>query len=418
VSLINRFISINAPRSRELSQFIDFINGKNPFLNPGNRHFWKSDIMVQHGSDFYLSARVPSKRTMGSETMNDENLKKKWLPWGATNIMIDGDEYRNIYPTWDWSRIPGVTGVLEDIPGGMPFTGGAYIVSATDFAGGVSDGTYGLAAYDYSWDGVSGRKAWFFTPEAMYCFGSGIKASKEKQVITSVNQCFSSGKVAVMNNKKLSSVEGTEVTSPGIKWIYHDRVGYLFPAGGEITVKNADQTGTWYDINLSQSKTPVINKVFSTWIDHGKNPSDARYEYIVVPFKDLSQFTKWQKKNPLKMVSNSPDIQAVFDNNGNIYGIAFYKSGTVSLGEGLNVETDKPCLILIQVVSKSGYKISVSDPTALLTDLNIKISDVVHGRESTNNPDGTTSINFVLPSGDEAGKSVTSEFSRKIITAI
>jgi chondroitin AC lyase len=417
VSLINRFISINAPRSRELSQFIDFINGKAPFLNPGNRHFWKSDIMVHHGSDFYLSARVPSKRTMGSETMNDENLRKKWLPWGATNIMIDGDEYRNIYATWDWSRIPGVTSVLEDIPGGKPFIGGAYIVSTSDFAGGVSDGTYGFAAYDYSWDNVSGRKAWFFTPEAMYCLGAGIKTSGENPVITTVNQCFSSGEVTVLNNKKTSLVDGNTVTSPGIKWIHHDRIGYLFPSGGEITVKNMDQTGTWYDINLSQSKAPVTNKVFSAWIDHGKNPIDARYEYIVVPFKDLSEFSRWQKKNPLKKVLNSTDIQAVYDKKGNIYGIAFYKAGSVTLREGLNVETDKPCLLLIQAVSNGGYIISVSDPTELLKEVNIKISGILHGQEAANNSDGTTSINFVLPSGDEAGKSVTRDFSTIIFTA-
>jgi len=409
---LNRFISINAPRSAELKQFIGFINGDGPFIGPGNKHFWKSDIMVHHGNGFYLSARVPSKRTIGSERMNEENLKRKWLPWGATNIMTDGDEYRNIYPSWDWSRIPGVTSVMEKISG-TPITGGAYITSTSEFAGGVSDGVCGLAAYDYSWDGVSGKKAYYFTPEAMYCMGSGIRAIKENPVITSVNQCFSSGEVTVQNNKKITVVDSTGVNSSGISWIHHDRIGYLFPSGGDITVRNEDQTGAWYDINLSQSKTPVKNKIFSAWINHGNNPSDARYEYIVVPSADPAALQVWAKKNPLRSIINTPEIQAVYDKKMSIFGIAFYIPGAINLQKGLKVETEKPCLVLIQVKAEGDYRISVSDPTASLSEVTVKISGELTGPGAILNSDKTTSIGFILPSGDEAGSSVSRTYSTR-----
>jgi hypothetical protein len=414
---INRFISINAPRSKELTRFVSFINGEVPFQNPGNKHFWRSDIMVQHGRDFYLSAKVPSKRTRGTEWMVGANLKNKWLPWGTTNIMIDGDEYKNIYPVWDWSRIPGVTSAMENVRP-LPYTDSFvvnrfYSVSTSEFAGGVSNGILGLAAYDYSWDGVVGRKAWFFTPEAMYCLGAGINASKENPVITSVNQCISSGLVTVKNNKKKINIEGTTISSSGIKWIHHDRIGYLFPGGGDITVKNMDQTGSWSDINQSESTTPVTNKVFSAWISHGNNPSDAGYEYIVVPAKDLSKFNKWMQKNPLKMIINTSEIQAIFDKNENIFGIAFYKAGYISLKEGLIVETDKPCLLLIQGKNNGSYTISISDPTASLSDINIKISKELSGPGTKINPDKSTIINFFLPSGDDAGRSYSYDFSSR-----
>jgi chondroitin AC lyase len=276
----NRLMLLDPSRSAELTDCYNFISGSSNFVNPGNKHFWKSDFMVQHGSTFYLSARVPSKRTIGTERMNNENLKRKWLPWGATNIMIDGDEYRNIFAVWDWSRIPGVTSVKEDIPG-LPVTGGFYSVSSSEFAGGVSDGNFGLAAYDYSWDGVSGRKAYFFTPESMYCIGAGINGTKNNPVITNINQCFSSGSVTLKNNRTISDYAGKEITSSKINWVHHNRVGYYFPSGGGITIENTNQTGSWNDINIAESKKPLTYKVFSAWIDHGNTPSNSKYEYVV-----------------------------------------------------------------------------------------------------------------------------------------
>jgi len=408
-----RLVAMNAPRQDELKDCISFINGESQFRIPGNRHFWKSDIMVHHGTNFYMSAKIPSKRTYGTERMNDENLKRKWLPWGATNIMIDGDEYRNIFPAWDWSRIPGVTSVIEDVPG-LPVTGSAYIISSSDFAGGVSDGVFGLAAYDFSWDGISARKAYFFTPDAMYCFGTGIKAEKSNPVVTNVNQCYSSGDVTIKNKRKKSKVDNTELTSADLTWIHHDRVGYLFPSGGNITVKNMDQTGAWFDISLSNPKAPVTHKVFSVWIGHSNNPVDGKYEYIVVPSTNIVQFSKWIKKNPLRMITNTTDVQAVIDKNSGICGIAFYRPGSVTLEPGLYVGADRPCLVLFEKSKNTGsYRVTVSDPTATQQDLKIMISKRLTGDGVTVNEDNISTVNCILPSGDEAGKSVTFEYSAK-----
>ena len=406
---IARLISTSAPRKEELQNFIKFIDGEVPFQSPGNRHFWESDIMVQHGSDYYFSAKVPSKRTNATERMNNENLKRKWLPWGATNIMKEGDEYRNLFPVWDWSRIPGVTSFMEDVPG-LPVTGGAYLVSPSEFAGGVSDGIIGLAAYDYSWDGVSGKKAWFFTPKAIYGVGAGIKAGKNNPVITSVNQCFSSGPVIVKDGKK-KNTESTSIDSGELKWAYHDGFGYIFPAGGNIAMRNMDQTGSWSDINLSQSSEKITYKVFSLWISHGKNPSSANYEYIVVPSVDAEETDIWAKKNPLKLIRNTPDIQAFHDKRSCTYAIAFYSPGTVSLEKALIVGADNPCLLLLKD-DKNKISITVSDPAQRLEKLVLKISGKISGNGVLTGSDGTSTVNIDLPSGDEAGKSLSLEYPK------
>lgn len=408
---VNRFRSINAPRGDELTAFVNFINGNTPFQNPGNRHFWKSDIMVQHGADFYLSARVPSKRTIGTERMNNENLKRKWFSWGTTCIMIDGDEYRNIYPAWDWAKIPGVTSVDEEVQG-LPISGSTYNISSSEFAGGVSNGTFGLAAYDYSWDGVKGRKAYFFTPEAMYCLGSGISALKTPDIITTVNQCYSSGKVTACSLTGKTDIDNCELSySNDLKWVHHDRTGYFFPSGGDITIKNMDQTGKWSDINLSQSDEPVTYKVFSTWFNHGQRPQGASYEYIVAPSMESAEFENWIKYCPLKLVMNTPDIQAVKDINAWVWGISFYRAGMLSLGPGISVSTDQPCLLLVETnIIQSIFRFTIADPTATRQVVNLKISKRLNGPTAVINPDNSTTLTIDLPSGDEAGKSLSLEY--------
>jgi chondroitin AC lyase len=411
-TVVSRLISMNAPRKDEISSFLIWLNGKSDFAGPGNRHFWKSDIMVQHGKDFYLSARVPSKRIYATERMNTENLKRLWLPWGSTNIMREGDEYRGIFAVWDWSRIPGVTSVMEEVQG-QPVTGSAYLVSKTDFAGGVTDGRYGLAAYDFSWEGISARKAYFFTPEAMFCFGSGVTAVKHNPVITTVNQSFSSGDVVVKENGKSFKVDGKELQSYGISWVWHDQVGYLFPSGGNITVRNEDQTGSWYEINNSMPKTPMTQKVFSSWIGHGNAPGNESYQYVVVPSSDPGKFEEWAASNPFRVISNTKDLQAISDKNSGVYGISFYKEGTVLLEKGLSITVDKPCLILIAgMKSGKGLTILVADPTQLQKDVVLIISQKLKGSGAIVNKDRTTTIKIVLPVDDEAGKTFTAEFNR------
>jgi chondroitin AC lyase len=301
---------------------------------------------------------------------------------------------------------------MEDVPA-QPVTGSAYLVSKTDFAGGVSDGNSGLAAYDFSWESVEARKAYMFTPEAMFCLGAGVSAAKTNPVVTSVNQCFSSGEVIVKNNGKPIAVDGTEFRSKGISSIWHDRIGYYFPGGGDITVKNMDQTGTWYDINNSMPKVPVTHKVFSAWIGHGNNPVSDTYQYAVVPSATKESFEKWISSYPFRVITNTPDLQAVYHKGSGLYGLVFYKEGSVLLEKGIVVTCDKPCLILVgKGDTGKELRITVSDPTQLLSGLKLTISQKLTGKGATVNNDKTTSVNVDLPTGDEAGKSVSMVFSR------
>ena len=413
-SCLSYLISLsNNYRTTELNNYVKFLAGGSAnFQSPGNKQFWKSDFMAHHSSKFYLSVKTPSKRTLGSESINGENLKGKYLPWGSTNIMIKGDEYANAFPVWDWNRVPGTT--TESNPSAnfskMPSSG---YKPTNSFAGGVSNGVYGLSADAFSFDSVNARKAYFFTPSAMYCLGAGITSTKSQgPILTSVNQCVSSGTVTVDSAGVQSAFTGQQQAYTKLNWVHHNNVGYLFPHQGNITVANQVQTGSWYSINSSQSATTVSNTIFSAWFNHGTKPATGTYEYIVVPYKSVSQFATWTTTNQLKKVANNAYIQAFADDSSGVYAVAFYKADSVLLDTASNfsIKTNNTALLLIQK-QKSGYTISIADPTHSLSSITITTPASLSGTNATLNADSSTSINFILPQGDSAGATVTNSYT-------
>ncbi len=411
---IERLLKLSNYRINELKYFLDYLSGKkSTFQSPGNKHFWKADMMVQHGANFYLSAKTPSNRTIGTESGNDENIKSKYLPWGATNIMVEGNEYQNLMPVWDWARIPGVTNELEEV---MPYkkTGFYTYNQTTNFAGGVSNSTFGLTVYDYKRDSINAKKAYFFTPDGMYCMGTSIASLKKDStnpIITSVNQCKSVGKVFVNNGIETSTFNDEKSQTEPIKWVHHNKVGYYFPEKNPIQVINQMQSGSWYDINRSQDKTLLKEKVFGVIVNHGNKPSNAAYEYIVVPDKNIEDFEKFVQTNPFLKLANSNAVQAVVDVKNQVFAYSFYSKSQAQFDNKFTISVDKPCLILIQKKDKESYQISVADPSQTLEEVVLTISKKLSGKGIINSSNKETTIKFSLPKGDEKGKTITEIFN-------
>jgi len=378
-----------------------------PFF--GNRYFWKSDIMTHHGADYYLSAKVISTRTNGTEMLNGENLMGYNLPLGTTNIMTSGEEYKNIFPVWDWTRVPGTTAVMNPSAAVLPW----YLFGNNEFAGGVSDGKAGAIAYEHSYNGVQAKKAYFFADGMMLCLGTGINAIRTQQVVTSVNQCYLQGDIIVggmedMLGTKLGDSLKT-IKNDNLQWVYHDGVGYLFPAGGHITFKNAIQTDSWKSINLTGSEEKMSKPIFSLWLNHGTAPKDDSYCYVVSPEKSLDIFKQKIAENNFKVLKNDKDLQVVTYQQR--YFIIMYKPGVIQLENNLSITSDSQVLMMIEEKSK-GYQFLVSDPTHQQSEVNISINEVISGAGIVHENDAAK-INFKFPKGDYVG-SVVSGFYESV----
>lgn len=298
----------------------------------GSRFFWRSELAMHRRPEFMASLKMSSRRVIGSELVNSENLSGYLCGDGVLLVTRTGEEYENIFPLWDWRRLPGITAAQSAQP--PPRFANSKVDSV--FVGGVSDGTNTCAAFDYARDGVRGRKAWFFLEDQVVCLGAGIQSTNGEPVATSVNQCWKRGAV---------EREGDSVL--------HDEVRYLPLGGTKLRIADGPVTGSWLKVRQSAATpvAPVTGEVFSAWIDHGVNPENAGYAYAILPGA--------RKELLCQVLSNTTNLQAVADDRGNLMAI-FHAADSLRHG-GHSLTVDQPCLVLIQ--PGEAPRAYVADPT-------------------------------------------------------
>jgi chondroitin AC lyase len=352
----------------------------------GNLHFWRSDYTVHHRNSHFTSLRMCSERTIGVETdVNSENLKGYYLPYGLTYIYRRGDEYENIFPVWDWTRLPGVTNPQE-----LPIGKGNFTQDVA-FVGGVSDGRFGVSAMELDVRTTRAKKSWFWFEDEWVALGAGISSENENNITTGVNQCRLIGPVYVGKDKEFSG--DTLLINP--EWVWHDSIGYLFHQNYpiELQLEAGEKTGNLHSIFGLGADTVFSMASFSLWYEHGQKPKEEYYAYTVLPGKSLIETNAYREDQPIVIKENTSEVQAVFHKKMQLSGMVFYRPGTVQLIDEFAVSVDSPCLLLLD--HKNG-DIWVSDPSTKSTNLKITLRK-----------GGKVDILPVqLPQGVEAGKSV------------
>jgi chondroitin AC lyase len=369
----------------------------------GNRHFWRSDLMTHHRPGYYTSARMFSSRIANTDMpCNGEGLKSHHIADGCNLLLRTGREFQEIFPVWDWQKIPGTTVEQRaELPGSPRRMG------KTSFDGGVSNGEYGLAAFELDRDGLSARKSWFFFDDEYACLGAGISCDSDGPVVTTLNQCHLAGDVLVANDDRVRKLNSETHLLDNPDWLWHDEVGYVLLGPGAVRLHNGPQRGSWWAINHEYARDTVSRDVFMAWIDHGTRPQNATYSYLVVPGIAADNLATYAGRSPVKILRNAPSLQAVWHERLRIAGLAFYEPGEVEIRLGLTVAVDAPCLVLLKE-SPEKLLISVSNPRNEQATVKLDVSRSLagDGADVLNGP-GRSRITFELPGGMEAGKSVT-----------
>jgi chondroitin AC lyase len=379
------------PRRKELRAFSGRLHRleHSPAFT-GNKQFWCSDFMAHRRTGFYTSVKMLSNRMLNGEEVNQEGKKSQHLSDGVNLLYLTGDEYKDIFPVWDWTKLPGTTaiqGTLE-IDGDNPI----HARGSTAFAGGASDGEYGMVAMDLGRGKLAAKKAWFFFDDGYLCLGAGIHLVDDTvhNVATDVNQTLLAGDVLTSQSKQ-PLVKGTCTYQAGeIAWVYHNEVGYITGAGNPVSISVGPQRGAWSEIGTGSSK-PVTLPVFNLWIEHGRSPGAGRYEYSVLPGASAKQVAARAGNGVMQVLSNCEDTQAVWHSELKIVMGAFRKPGFLATPVG-RIEVDHSCLLLARKVT-DGLKITASTPENQPLSLHVD----VEGRK----------LAIELPGGNFAGSSVS-----------
>ncbi|MNW78908.1 Chondroitinase-AC precursor [compost metagenome] len=338
-------------------------------------HYYRADYTLHSKPSYTFDVRSVSTRTVRSEHGNGQNLLGYFLGDGGTSITVTGNEYYNIFPTWNWTMIPGTTVRNGKIP---RLTAWGTNYGSTSFVGGVSDTTRGVSVYDMDSNNTRGKKAWFFFDDEVVCLGAGINSTGAGEVNTTLNQCLLQGDVStfsqdgVLTNYINNSVE---TNANNLKWVLHGKVGYVIPDGGnsDIGLTSLPRTGKWSDISSGESANMVTNNVFTLWLKHGVTPQNGNYAYVVVPNKNTAEeMSNYVAKNDITILSNTSQIQAVRHNNLNLHSFIFHSANQTFANDTISVNADKPCLLMVQPMANGKIRLHVSDPTKTQTQITIK----------------------------------------------
>lgn len=410
--LAEDLLKVSDYRKRELEEIIKIRKGEIQPQLRSNSFFWHSEYFTHQRPDYFVSVRMHSSRnrTM-EEPHNDEGLKMHHFGDGSNFLSVTGREFVDIYPVWDWQKLPGTT-ILQKPA--LPHWREIAKPGLTDFVGGVSDGEYGAAAFDFIsvHDPLSAKKSWFFFEDEYVCLGTGIHTDSDLNVVTTLDQSLLGKLVKIKKDgRPAETISQGNHQLGNVSWITHDKVAYLFPTPANIHLTNDKATGSWREINHQAWATaePVEKEVFKLWIDHGSKPQNASYAYIVVP--NLESPEPYLKKGQIEILANSPEIQAVKHKGLNISQIMFYEAGELAINDELRLGVDRPCIVMIYAQGKQIDKIAVSDPNRSLNAVQLTVNTKVRdaGDKWKTRWQGEEQLSLIqinLPQDGHAGKSV------------
>ena len=228
-----------------------------------------------------------------------------------------------------------------------------------------------------------------------------------------MNQVLMRSAVTLMQNGKIQQLQRGNRQLEDVKWVYQDKIGYIFPQAATVTVSNQTEQGRWSDITDQKniSEEMVSKEVFMLWLDHGNRPSHASYQYIVVPDVSTHELQETADGNrSIEILSNTPEVQAVRHRTLGLCQIVFYRAGEIEISAGTRIRSDSQGMVMLKLQGERIDKMTVSDPSRKLSRMGITVSNRYDAKGETfvtlpNSEQNNTLILVDLPRDVYAGKS-------------
>ena len=261
----------------------------------GNKHFRESDYTVHRTPTWLASVRMASERVIGTELVNEDNLKGYYMADGALYTYVYGDEYHNIFPFWNWRRIPGITTYESNAP--IPNPNKTDARNHSSYVGGTTYQNTGITAMQLKRNKLEANKTWIFTDNYVLCMGSNIHADSTATIMTSIDQRFSKGKVWSDDNKR----------------IFHDNTGYIILQADTCITLTENKEGQWKDFMGMYKPEILKSKLFSVYLKHRKD-APASYVYLTLPATTQQKVRDFDSRS-VHIIRNDKKAQAAVIND-------------------------------------------------------------------------------------------------------
>ncbi len=364
--------------------------GAAPGALAGNRMFPRSDFMVQQEPGWRVSVRMHSLRTVRAECCNGEGRRSHHLSDGLTCLMRSGTEYRDLFPVWDWQRLPGTT-CLRTLRNEFPDT--VFMRGTAEAVGGTGDGRTGVCTQHLRSDHLVARKSWFFDQEGVVCLGAGIRSAFAGVVGTTLDQSRIQGAVITDAAPDRPLPAGRHRASSA-RWLAHGQWGFWFPQATDVEVELGPRTGAWSDIGAGPSDA-VSEQVFLAVINHGEAPEGAAYAYAILPGANAAGLARFTATPSFEVLENSPRLQAVWRPAGKLLQAAFFGAGELVWNGGWKLRVEGECAVQITLDTHGNPRVFAAETRQLAEFFEGRLSD----------PMGATRWEgrVPFPGGDAAG---------------
>ncbi|MGG1516148.1 polysaccharide lyase family 8 super-sandwich domain-containing protein [Paenibacillus oryzisoli] len=327
------------------------------------------DVHLRPGFGFGIS--MSSSRIYNYESINSENVKGWYTGDGMTYLYNSdlGQFSDDFWPTVNPYRLPGTT---VDTQTRSNSSGQSYVSSKNWVGGTEVIGTYGvqgmeLDAYNST---LTGKKSWFMFDDEVVALGSGITSTDGRPIETIVEnrKLNASGSNALtVNGTAKSTTVGWSETMSGVNWAHlagsvaGSDIGYYFPGSATVKGLRESRTGAWsvIDRRAGIPTTPITSKYLNLVLDHGTNPTNSTYAYVLLPGKTSAQVSDYASSPTVSILENSGDAQAVKETALNVTGVNFWNDAVKTSG---GITSNKKASVMMSETS-TDLDVSVVDPT-------------------------------------------------------
>ncbi|MEV5412211.1 polysaccharide lyase 8 family protein [Thermopolyspora sp. NPDC052614] len=272
--------------------------------------------------------------------------------WGVGH----GDQYSDgFWSTVDPYRLPGTTVSTKRLSDGAGGEWGETCPPAR-WVGGATDGEY--AAVGQHLYGLASTleafKSWFFLDDAIVCLGAGIRCADGVPVETIVDNRRTDARLVVDEAAGWAHLAG--------------HGGYVLPGRPPLrTLRERRAEGSRKGTRRRVASSGKTHDYVTLWLDHGVDPRDSGYFYVLMPGADPDQ-TRARAAAPswVEVVANTAHRQGIRVPSLGLTAVNFWLPGSAA-----GLTASGPCSVLVRAHADGTATISVADPRRDLRELTV-----------------------------------------------
>lgn len=325
-------------------------------------------------ADWMVTLKGYTTDVWGSEIYAKDNRFGRYQSYGSVQIMGKGTPVSRagsgfVQEGWDWNRLPGTTTI--HLPFDLlnsPLKGTLMARSTENFSGssslGAQNGMFAMKLMERDYENFTpdfvARKSVFCFDNRMVCLGTGItNTNADYPTETTLFQTKFNGK-----EQKVGTDD---------YWLHDGYDNYYHVADGTLRSQVAEQESL-HEKTLAKTK----GKFSSAWIDHGKAPKDAGYEYMVLIQPSASELATIRKTPAYKVLQRDQTAHVVFDEQTGITGYAAFETYQPA-NDQLIVSIPAETMVMQAKETDGKLRLSVCDP-------NLNISEKTYTTKEPSRP--------------------------------